>query len=461
MKTRTSAKAKLGKPQPKTMKKTPLSKKHISMKSTPRSQSQTMVSQMKDAGKNFYAAGKEVVSEGKQLINKISVKAEDGLVKVVEIAVKAEEDAAYGRKVTMILGMILTTLMFLFARLGENYGYKDMNVAVPIGYKYSGEHTPVSPKYVEELKAHIQLLITTKEQYNSLPFGSEKSAFLYQKLNKDKIVTIDELNDKLASLQRELVELTTSKTNLQTANHSIWSVAASALALTLLGRAAFMNKKEQFYYFVDFIIAFLVCSVVYFITVYLSRKFSGVKDIESKKAIFSSKDFIKGTDDSLGAIQTTAGTIGSFFSNDVKKWIMGFFGTINTEKSIPSTNQPISVFGKDDKIPDDNYVYVDGNSERSIETEIVDLDLDKQVGKGLEGKKNRTKRRKMRGGLSVMSTEISLPTVLAVLSGLFSSGYLASPKRRDAFFKRLNEILGNIKSYISQRKIASNSSSEL
>ena len=129
-------------------------------------QSSSTLSKLEDTGKNFYEAGKEVANKGTELLKQISAVPEKGLSEVVKMAIKAEQDAAYGRKVVMILGMILSTLMFLFTRLGQDYGFEDKKydpkIYLPSGYGRVGGDKSASefgPKTIQ----------TVKEEFDRIP----------------------------------------------------------------------------------------------------------------------------------------------------------------------------------------------------------------------------------------------------------------------------------------------------
>jgi hypothetical protein len=326
-------------------------------------QSTSTLSKLEDTGKNFYEAGKEVANKGTDLLKQISAVPEKGLSEVVKMAIKAEQDAAYGRKVVMILGMILSTLMFLFTRLGQDY--------------------QIDEKYDPKI---------------SLPYGYG-------------IVKGGEDNSNAISVSNQPLP----KYGFKTTQHSVWSVAASTLALTLLGRAAFMNKKEQFYYFVDFIIAFLVCSVVYFILVGIFGKKGDNDAFITNDSFFDKKDAATGY-----AVETF---------NAAYNGIVSLF---KSKKAVSDTLSGVAQSKKD----------------QSKEDQPKE---DQSKGAPSTGGKKRSKRRNKvtRGG---MSTGISTQTVLVALTGVLDAIVLTSEKRRNIFSERLNKMIQYIKNNVSSKK---------
>ena len=304
---------------------------------------------MKSTSENFINAGKEVASLGKEILKQVYVAPGETMTKVVAMAVRAEKDAVFGRKVQMILGMILTTLMFLMARLNSSYD-------------------------------------VTKGMNTNLPIPS--------------------LNGS----------------NFDVKFHSIWSVSATAIGMAIAGRALLMTKKEQFSYFVDFIIMFLICFVLYFIIVYIIKpQGQGL----SMPFITSDKVFTE-TDNALIAskdvIMRIVGTIKKFFSANM----IGPFGRLFAY--------------------DESKGSVAGSNEVKISTSEI-LKGNTTTSQG--GKKSKRRRRKVQGGTkSLDQYGISLPAVLAILTGLFAvGGYLYEPSRRDKFFRKLEEQLA----YLSSR----------
>ena len=336
-------------------------------------QSTSTLSKLEDTGKNFYEAGKEVANKGTDLLKQISAVPEKGLSEVVKMAIKAEQDAAYGRKVVMILGMILSTLMFLFTRLGQDY--------------------QIDEKYDPKI---------------SLPYGYG-------------IVKGGEDNSNAISVSNQPLP----KYGFKTTQHSVWSVAASTLALTLLGRAAFMNKKEQFYYFVDFIIAFLVCSVVYFILVGIFGKKGDNDAFITNDSFFDKKDAATGY-----AVETYNAAYN------------GIASAFKSKKAVSVTSSGVEI---DKKVSDP--VVIDTKVSDPVVTDTKVSDSETPT---LGGKKRSKRRNKVtRGG---MSTGISTQTVLVALTGVLAAIVLTSEKRRNIFSARLNKMIQYIKNNLSSKK---------
>lgn len=289
---------------------------------------------------NFINAGKEVVSLGKGIIQQVSESPKKAMTEVIEMAVRAEKDAVFARKVQMILGMILTTLMFLMARLNSTFTKTKINFNLPI------------------------------PSFNGSNFAI-------------KI-------------------------------HSIWSVSATAIGMAIAGRALLMTKKEQFSYFVNFIIMFLICFVLYFIIVYIIRPNGPNIDF------ITDNKFFETTDGALGAskevIIKIVKTITVFFNAKMIEPFRSLFATSVTNSS---------------------------NQEPETLTESSG------------GKKSRRRRRKVHGGIiSLDQYGISLPAVLAILTGLFAvGGYLYEPSRREKFSRKLEEQLAYLSSRFKKKLV--------
>jgi hypothetical protein len=221
-----------------------------------------------------------------------------------------------------------------------------------------------------------------------------------------------------------------------------------------------MSKKEQFRYFVDFIIAFLVCTVVYFITVYISYKLHG-DNKEGKKSPLSGDSFTGKMDSIVSAlrsapsligesVQATIGVIGQFFSKNVWEWIVGLFGKKNGV--VTNTINQVGVSDKNVEVLSSSVVANDEivTLNKQLDPSPTSPGVETTVQGGKKKKSPKRRRRSQKGGSLSIPDGITPIALMGALSVVFGA-VVYNEARKEAFQKRLTQVLTSLKDWFNSK----------